>query len=224
MLFVVAIAGGVGARKNLLAQELTRLLLSRYPLIGTTILSLEAYKIEGAKHVEEPSGLDMAGVIQAFDLLVEAADHAKENEKAIVADEGDLLVLFVEGVYAMLPEIRARSDLRIFIDTDADTRLSNTVLDKSAAGVALDQILTNWINEVKPSFDKYVSETKNHADVILPRGSSNEGGVATIGTFLLDAVARRFSQKSTLSASQTLISPAGVRSLRESDQIYYDSS
>ncbi|ORY76705.1 hypothetical protein BCR37DRAFT_395233 [Protomyces lactucae-debilis] len=215
MLLVVTIAGGAGARKHLLAKQLSDLLQSRYSTISTAILSLEDFKKHDVEEVEEPSGLSLAAVIEKIDAYA---------AQSVSSASLDLQVLFVEGVYAMLPELREKSDLRIFIDTDADTRLSNTVLDKSDAGIPLDQILTSWINKVKPSFDKYVNETKNHADVILPRGICNEGGVATIATYLLDAVASRLDGTSDLSASQMLVSRAGMRSLRDSDNIYYDSS
>jgi uridine kinase len=64
--------------------------------------------------------------------------------------------------------------LKLFVDTDADTRLARRVLrDMKQHGRSLDHILAAYTNHVKPSFEDFCLPTKKYADVIIPRGADN---------------------------------------------------
>ena len=39
------------------------------------------------------------------------------------------------------------------------------------------QVLDQYERTVKPSFDSYVSPTKRHADIIIPRGAENVAAI-----------------------------------------------
>ena len=63
-------------------------------------------------------------------------------------------------------------DLKVFIDTDDDVRLSRRVLKMSRQhpddNTFLKDLLTKYEDYVKPSFEKYIEPTKKYADIILP--------------------------------------------------------
>ena len=64
--------------------------------------------------------------------------------------------------------------MKLFVDTDADTRLARRVLrDMKQHGRTLEHILTGYTNHVKPSFEDFCLPTKKYADVIIPRGADN---------------------------------------------------
>ena len=64
--------------------------------------------------------------------------------------------------------------MKLFVDTDADTRLARRVLrDMKEHGRNLEHVLTGYTNHVKPSFEDFCLPTKKYADVILPRGADN---------------------------------------------------
>lgn len=64
--------------------------------------------------------------------------------------------------------------MKLFVDTDADTRLSRRVLrDMKQHRRNLEHILTGYITHVKPSFEEFCLPTKKYADVIIPRGADN---------------------------------------------------
>ena len=70
-------------------------------------------------------------------------------------------------------------DLKVFIDTDDDVRLSRRVLKMSRKHPKdlqfLSDLLQKYENDVKPSFEKFVEPTKKYADIILPNyGFSTE--------------------------------------------------
>eukprot|EP00873_Tetraselmis_striata_P013326 jgi/Tetstr1/433590/TSEL_022856.t1 len=75
---------------------------------------------------------------------------------------------------ALQPEVRGLFDLKIFVDTDADTRLARRVRrDIVERGRDIIQVLDQYEETVKPSFDSFILPTKKHADIIVPRGAEN---------------------------------------------------
>lgn len=76
-------------------------------------------------------------------------------------------------------ELMKQMDLKVFIDTDDDVRLSRRVLkiarrhpeDKTY----LSDFLYKYENFIKPSYEKFIEPTKKYADMILPNyGFSTE--------------------------------------------------
>ena len=60
--------------------------------------------------------------------------------------------------------------MKLFVDCDADTRLSRRVLrDMKDFNRPLDNILNYYQKYVKPAFEEFCLPTKKYADVIIPR-------------------------------------------------------
>ncbi|XP_019502782.1 PREDICTED: uridine-cytidine kinase 2 isoform X1 [Hipposideros armiger] len=98
--------------------------------------------------------------------------HSRKEESVTVYPAD--VVLF-EGILAFYSqEVRDLFHMKLFVDTDADTRLSRRVLrDISERGRDLEQILSQYITFVKPAFEEFCLPTKKYADVIIPRGADN---------------------------------------------------
>lgn len=96
-------------------------------------------------------------------------DHIKPSE-----------VIIIEGHLIFCNEdIMKKMDLKVFIDTDDDVRLSRKVLKIARKHPNDRQFLSDFLikyeNSVKPSFEKYIEPTKKFADIILPNyGFSTE--------------------------------------------------
>nr|CAD7446725.1 unnamed protein product [Timema bartmani] len=86
-------------------------------------------------------------------------------------------VVLLEGILVFyFPEIRELFHMKLFVDTDSDTRLARRVpRDIKNRGRDLDQVLNQYMNFVKPAFEEFCSPTKKYADVIIPRGADNTG-------------------------------------------------
>ncbi|XP_045543728.1 uridine-cytidine kinase 2-A isoform X2 [Salmo salar] len=95
------------------------------------------------------------------------------KEEVVMVYPADV-VLF-EGILMFYSqEIRDLFQMKLFVDTDADTRLSRRVLrDIGERGRDLEQVLTQYITFVKPAFEEFCLPTKKCADVIIPRGADN---------------------------------------------------
>mmetsp|Transcript_26717 Transcript_26717/g.23675 ORF Transcript_26717/g.23675 Transcript_26717/m.23675 type:complete len:145 (-) Transcript_26717:186-620(-) len=79
----------------------------------------------------------------------------------IIIVEG-LLILHFEG-------IRKRCDLKLFLDTDDDVRLSRRILkDVARLGRNVNDVVDRYRKFVKPCHDRYVLPSRKYADMILP--------------------------------------------------------
>ena len=71
--------------------------------------------------------------------------------------------------------------MKIFVDTDADIRLSRRLKrDITNRGRNIQDVLEQYKNHVKPAFDYYIAPTMIHADLIVPRGGENEVAIKLI--------------------------------------------
>jgi len=89
-------------------------------------------------------------------------------------------VILVDGDLILNNEnIRKLLNIKIFVDTDEDVRLSRRVLkylDVYQEFLKLDEFLDIYFKFVKPAYEKYVEPTKKYADIIMPNyGFSFEG-------------------------------------------------
>ncbi|KAF1591553.1 UNVERIFIED_CONTAM: Uridine-cytidine kinase 2, partial [Eudyptes pachyrhynchus] len=95
-------------------------------------------------------------------------------------------------------EVRDLFQMKLFVDTDADTRLSRRVLrDISERGRDLEQILSQYITFVKPAFEEFCLPTKKYADVIIPRGADNLVAINLIVQHIQDILNGGLSKRQT---------------------------
>ncbi|KAL5111516.1 Uridine-cytidine kinase 2 [Taenia crassiceps] len=79
--------------------------------------------------------------------------------------------------------------LKIFVQADADTRLSRKVIrDVVERKRNLNAVLENYFNFVKPAFEQFCLPTKKYADVILPRAPENQIAADLIIEHLLQSI------------------------------------
>ena len=72
-------------------------------------------------------------------------------------------------------QVRDLFNMKLFIDTDADSRLAKRVLrDVDELGRDMDLVLHQYMQFVKPAFEEFCIPTKKFADVIIPRGPDNK--------------------------------------------------
>lgn len=84
-------------------------------------------------------------------------------------------VLIFEGILTFYnQDIVDMMDLKIFVDTDADTRLCRRLhRDILERGRDVDGVLKQYTKFVKPSFDSFIAPAMRFADIIIPRGGDN---------------------------------------------------
>uniref|UniRef100_A0A182MJN7 uridine/cytidine kinase n=1 Tax=Anopheles culicifacies TaxID=139723 RepID=A0A182MJN7_9DIPT len=129
-------------------------------------------------------------------------------EKKIVIYPADV-VLF-EGILVFyFPAIRDLFHMKLFVDTDSDTRLARRVpRDINERGRDLDQVLNAYMNFVKPAFEEFCSPTKKFADVVIPRGADN-----TVAIDLIVQHIREFLNNRTRSDHSPHLATCGTNAM-----------
>jgi uridine kinase len=91
-------------------------------------------------------------------------------------------VITVEGILILAePALRDLTDIRVFVDADADVRLARRLeRDVRERGRSLDSVVQQYLQTVRPMHAEFVEPSKRHAHVILPQGGRNRGAIALL--------------------------------------------
>uniref|UniRef100_H2Z972 uridine/cytidine kinase n=1 Tax=Ciona savignyi TaxID=51511 RepID=H2Z972_CIOSA len=72
-------------------------------------------------------------------------------------------------------------DMKVFVDTDSDERLARRLRrDITQRGRNLKGVLHQYNKFVKPAFEQFIEPTLQYADIVIPRGGSNEVAIDLI--------------------------------------------
>jgi uridine kinase len=95
-------------------------------------------------------------------------------------------VLIVEGILILTqPEIRDLMSIKIFIDADADHRLMRVVKrDMEERGRDVEQVMTRYLNTVRPMHEQFIEPSKKYADIIVPVGGDNHVAIDLLSQYI----------------------------------------
>lgn len=84
-------------------------------------------------------------------------------------------IIIVEGILIFTdPPLRNCLDMKIFVDADADDRLSRVISrDIVERGRSVNKVLERYEKTVKPMHLQFIEPTKRYADIIIPQGGHN---------------------------------------------------
>merc|ERR1719192_2816830 len=121
------------------------------------------------------------------------------HQQLTTADRAGVLDDVFRGIMVFyFPGIRKKFNLKLFVDTDADTRLARRVLrDISERGRDLETVLLQYTTLVKPAFEEFCIPTKKYADIIIPRGAENTVAIDLIKQHIQDLIWRSSANNST---------------------------
>lgn len=95
-------------------------------------------------------------------------------------------VLILEGIHTFAdPDILAHSDLRVYVDTDPDECIVRRMCrDKISRGRDVDDIARQYLDSVKPMYDRYIRLYKKDADICAVGGGKNARAVDLIVCYI----------------------------------------
>ncbi|MBO5245953.1 MAG: uridine kinase [Eubacterium sp.] len=95
-------------------------------------------------------------------------------------------LIIIEGILILEnKELRDLMDAKIYVDTDADERLTRRIRrDMMERARSIDSVLEQYSNTVKPMHEEFVEPSKRYADVIIPRGGENTTGITMLQEYL----------------------------------------
>ncbi|MDR2585132.1 MAG: uridine kinase [Prevotellaceae bacterium] len=201
-MLIIGIAGGTGSGKTTVVKKITEIL----PANEVAIIPQDAYYNDNSHlplserlelNFDHPDSLD-------FNLLVK---HIKELRKGNTIQQPiysyltcsraqetipvpPAHVIIIEGILIFsCTELRKCMDIKVFVDADADDRLSRVICrDIMERGRSVEKVLQRYDAVVKPMHLQFIEPTKRYADIIVPQGGHNQVAIdillATIEKYL----------------------------------------
>ena len=185
---VIGIAGGTGSGKTTVVRKL----MSGLDAGKVALLAQDSYYRDNSHlPVEERKDInfDHPDSVE-FELLTEHLELLKSGESVHQPVYSYLTctrqeetipvepqsVIIVEGILIFTwPPLRELMDIKVFVDADADDRLSRVICrDINERGRTTDMVLERYERTVKPMHLQFIEPTKRYADIIVPQGGQNE--------------------------------------------------
>ena len=199
-MLIIGIAGGTGSGKTTVVNKIIERLAEK----DVTILSQDAYYRDNSHlplEERQKINFDHPDALE-FELLAENIRRLKRGETiqqpiysyltCTRSSETTAIVprkaIIVEGILCLWPkELRKLMDIRIFVDCEADVRLSRVIQrDMVERGRDLQTVLKRYEETVRPSHLQFIEPTKRYADIIVPEGGSNKVAIDIITQYIVN--------------------------------------
>jgi uridine kinase len=195
---VVGVAGGSGSGKTSVVREILHRL--RPDRVG--VLHHDAYyrdyghlppDTRATINFDHPDSLETELLEAHLDALLEGDsveipvyDFTAHTRTSEIVPLGPTDVIIVDGILVLAePTLRARMDIRIFVDTDPDLRFIRRLeRDLRERGRSLESVVQQYLESVRPMHLDFVEPSKRWADVIIPEGGENRVAIDMVVTKL----------------------------------------
>ena len=195
---VIGVAGGSGSGKTTVVR---RIVESLGPDAVTVLDHDRYYRDRNDLRLEERAALnwDHPDSLET-DLLVRhvtelregqavevpAYDFARYQRLAATDTAPPRRAIIVEGILVFGDaDLRALMDVKVFVDTDADTRfIRRLTRDVAERGRTMESVIDQYQSTVKPMHLEFVEPSKRYADIIIPQGGHNTVAIELLLTHL----------------------------------------
>ncbi len=197
-MLVIGIAGGTGSGKTTVVKRI----LDSLPVGEVVVIPQDSYYRDNSHlpleerlemNFDHPSSIE-------FELLTEHVAMLKKGESieqpiysyltcTRAKETISILprhVVIVEGILILTnPELRDLMDIKIFVDADADDRLSRVITrDIVERGRSVAKVLDRYEKTVKPMHLQFIEPTKRYADIIVPQGGNNAVAITILSSIV----------------------------------------
>ena len=175
---IIGVAGGTGSGKSTFTNRLKKLFGDH-----VTVLYYDNYyrahndiPFEERKKInyDHPDAFETELLLEHLSMLKEGKsiqcpvyDYTKHNRSGDVVEVSPSNIILLEG-------LRNMTDIKIFVDADADERILRRVLrDVKERGRDIENIIDQYLTTVKPMHYLYVEPTKMYADMVINSGMND---------------------------------------------------
>jgi uridine kinase len=184
---IIGVAGGSGSGKTTVVRRIVE-------SIGdtrVTVLEHDRYyrdrselrfEERAALNYDHPDSLETDLLVQHLLELREGRgvevplyDFSRYARKPALESVSPRRAIIVEGILIFAdPALRKLMDVKVFVDTDDDTRFIRRLQrDTAERGRTMQSVIDQYLGTVKPMHLEFVEPSKRHADVIIPQGGHN---------------------------------------------------
>jgi uridine kinase len=189
--FLIGVAGGTCSGKTTVSEKLATLAGDEH----VALIKLDSYYVRSTaddlagrstSNYDHPDAFDwallndhLAALVAGASVPVPVYDFAALMRSDDVRIVSPARIIVVEGILVLYePSLRARFDLKVFVDADADIRLIRRLArDVAERGRTPESVVAQYLATVRPSHEQFIEPSKRYADVILPDGGFNEAGL-----------------------------------------------
>lgn len=202
---VIGVAGGTGSGKSTLVKKLREAFDEKDV---STLCHDYYYKAHPELSYEErtklnydhPNAFDTDMMIEHIKALKNGESirrpiysfvrHDREEETVLVKPAK---VLIIDGILIFEnQQLRDLMDIKVYVDTDADIRLSRRILrDVCDRGRSMESVINQYITTVKPMHEEFVEPSKKYANVIIPEGGFNSVAITMLAQNIRSIVEKR---------------------------------
>jgi len=162
-------------RNELRLEERAALNYDHPDSLETDLLVQHVEALRDGRRVEVPR-YDFARYVR------HAAAEAIEPRRAIIV-EG--ILIYTDAA------LRRLMDVKVFVDTDDDTRFIRRLeRDIAERGRTVQSVIDQYLSTVKPMHLEFVEPSKRYADIIIPQGGHNVVAIDMLMTLIRSLTAR----------------------------------
>ncbi|BDY05061.1 uridine kinase [Ferrimonas sp. YFM] len=188
---IIGIAGASASGKSLIARTICDDLRQDMGTDQIAMITEDCYyKDQGHLSMEErvktnydhPSALDHELLCQHLEQLragesceVPVYSYVEHTRMPQTTKVTPKRVIIIEGILLLTdPKLREQMHASIFMDTPLDICLLRRLRrDVEERGRTMDSVLEQYKQTVRPMFLQFIEPSKQHADLIVPRGGKN---------------------------------------------------
>lgn len=170
---VISIGGGHATGVGAIALDLQNTFKSLYNSINIRVINLDNM-IEGNIKSYNNNDYDFDNILN---LVYEKHAVTSQNDMIQHDYEDPIDLIIVCGCYALYDKrINEISQLNVFLDSDADKRLISLIKKKNVgSNEQLAQLITEYMDHLRPEMQQYIEPTRTFADLIIPSTNENLG-------------------------------------------------
>lgn len=187
-MLIVGITGGTGSGKTTVVNKI----IKKLPKEAVVVIPQDSYYKDNSDiplEKRQEINFDHPRSIE-FKLLIEHIKQLRKGEPVkqpvysyltcTRAKETNIVepkdIIIIEGILILTdPGLRNLMDIKVYVDADADDRLSRVIMrDIVERGRLVIKILERYEKTVKPMHLQFIEPTKRYADIIVPQGGNNE--------------------------------------------------
>ncbi|MBQ2795646.1 MAG: uridine kinase [Oscillospiraceae bacterium] len=199
-MLVIGIAGGTGSGKTTFTEALVNIFGEKVTVIHHDnyykVLDHLSYEERCKVNYDHPDSFDTDLMIEHIKKLKNGKSvdepvydytvHNRDKSKTIRLEPTEIII--IDGILILAEkELCDLMDLKIFVDTDADTRLGRRILrDMSERGRSIESVLTQYQTTVKPMHEQFVEPSKKNADIIILEGGRNKAAIDLFAGYIKD--------------------------------------
>jgi len=195
---VIGVAGGSGSGKT----TVVRRIVDAVGDAQVTVLEHDRYyrdrhdlRLEerAALNWDHPDSLETDLMVRHLHELragrpveVPMYDFARYARHGITQTVTPRRAIIVEGILIYTDAaLRALMDVKVFVDTDDDTRFIRRLQrDTAERGRTMQSVIEQYLGTVKPMHLEFVEPSKRYADIIVPQGGHNAVAIDMLLTLI----------------------------------------